>query len=151
MYAKSLEELVEMMEILGEELSTIGLEMHESKTKILTSISEHQYHFVEVYGMMIELLPSDKAHRYLGRMVSLNSSIRCGVEVSNRLQSVWTKFHQYRRWLLTKHVSLHLRLRLFAAVVTSCAFFVIMFPPLNQRDFHRIGAVQQKMLCSIVG
>ena len=70
-----------MMEILGEELSTIGLEMHESKTKILTSISEHQYHFVEVYGMMIELLPSDKAHRYLGRMVSLNSSIRCGVVV----------------------------------------------------------------------
>ena len=96
MYAKSLEELVEMMELLGAELSTVGLEMHESKTKILTSISEHQYHFVEVNGMMIELLPSDKAHRYLGRMVSLNSSTRCEVEVNNRLQSAWAKFHQHR-------------------------------------------------------
>ena len=52
-YAKSLEELMIMMELLGEELAAIGFAMHELKTKILTTSINPRFHSVEIGGMMI--------------------------------------------------------------------------------------------------
>ena len=151
LYAKSLHELTEMLELLQDELAAVGLEMHENKTKILTSCLEHHYHFVDIGNMMIEILPSEKAHKYLGRMLSLNPDEREAFEVRNRLRAAWAKFHQHRRWLLNRHVSLHLRLRLFAAVVSPCALFAAMVLPLTKHDLEKFAVTQRKMLRSIVG
>ena len=85
LYAKTLDELVEMLELLHVELSAVGLEMHETKTKILTSCAEHHFHYVDIADMMIEILPSDKAHKYLGRMLSLNPDARDAGEARNHL------------------------------------------------------------------
>ena len=59
---------------------------------------------------------------------------RGAIEIRNRLRAAWGKFHQHRRWLLNRHVSLHLRLRLFVAVVSPCALFAVMVLPLTKRD-----------------
>ena len=101
--------------------------------------------------MMIEILPSEKAHKYLGRMLSLNPDERGAVEVRNRLRAAWAKFHQHRRWLLNRHVSLHLRLRLFATVVSPCALFAAMVLPLTKHDLEKFAVTQRKMLRNIVG
>jgi hypothetical protein len=39
LYAKSLAELQQMLELLHDELAAAGLEMHEGKTKIMTSLA----------------------------------------------------------------------------------------------------------------
>ena len=55
LYAKSLEELSGMLEMLSEEFGKIGLEMHSMKTKILSSSDVPGYDWIDINGMMIQV------------------------------------------------------------------------------------------------
>ena len=85
-YAKSLPELEFMLVTLKDELLKIGLEMHESKTKILTSFNEDHLDFVDINGLLIEVLPQDKGHRYLGRMIASSDS-HGNIELASRIRT----------------------------------------------------------------
>ena len=52
-FGKSLEELEEMLMLLKEELAAIRLEMHESKTKIMTNDNEFGLDFIDIDGLML--------------------------------------------------------------------------------------------------
>ena len=86
LFAKSLVELEDMLALLKEDLANIGLEMHESKTKIMTSFNETNIDFIDVDGLLLEVLPDGKAHKYLGRMLSCSDARGKG-EVANRIKA----------------------------------------------------------------
>ena len=67
LYAKSLEELVFMMESLVHELAQVGLQLSSSKTKIFTTQALTKPLLVEVCGEMVEALTGDQTHKHLGR------------------------------------------------------------------------------------
>ena len=59
-----------MLQLLQHELASCGLEMHESKTSILSNHNDISLDFVDLEGLLIEVLRVDRAHRYLSRMLS---------------------------------------------------------------------------------
>ena len=79
LFARNLNELTEMLNFLQEELSKIGLEMHGDKTKILTNELDNLFSMMDVGGMFIQVLPADKSHKYLGRMINLHAANRTKV------------------------------------------------------------------------
>ena len=151
LYAKSLQELTDMLNLLHCELQAAGLQMHDAKTKVLTTEPDCEFNFVDIGGMMIEILADDQAHRYLGRMLCLRPDLRSDVEVSHHIRIAWSKFHLHRRWLLNRFVSLHLRLQLFDAIVSPTAVYACTVLSCTQRELARLGVIQRKMLRSIVG
>ena len=84
LYAKSLDELSEMLHLLIDQLALVGLEVHEGKTKILTSDASNSIDFVEIGGGIIEVLPFDKHHKYLGKHL-IASPERASVELHHRI------------------------------------------------------------------
>ena len=151
MYSKSLDELTFMMEILDEELAAIGLRMHDTKIKILTSAANPQFHWVEIRGMMIEILKRDCSRKYLGRLLSMDSSKRIGIELQNRMRMCWAKLHQHRRWLINLEVLARLRLHLFDAVCSPTILFGSAVLPLNLKQRQSLDILQNKMLRLMVG
>ena len=106
LYAKSLGELVFMMESLVHELSQVGLQLSSSKTKIFTTQALTKPLFVEICGEMVEALTGDQTHKYLGRRLCGSLARRHVVEFNHRVQLARNKFHRHRRVLVNKHVSI---------------------------------------------
>ena len=75
LYAKSLEELEEMLGLLDDELASVGLELHEGKTKIITSDLSNSISFVEIASKFIEVLGPQKSHKYLDFETKLSFNI----------------------------------------------------------------------------
>jgi hypothetical protein len=150
LYAKSLEELEEMLGLLDDELASVGLELHEGKTKIITSDLSNSISFVEISSKFIEVLGPQKSHKYLGKYLIADTS-RNQVELQHRIQIAWHAFHKHRRWLLNRNVPVQLRLRLFSSVVTPSVLFGSSVLSLTQTQLHRLGTVQRRMLRNIIG
>ena len=88
LYAKSLEELERMLELLIIELDKVGLKLNSAKTKILHSScedDESNFDFIEVSGKFIRILHPGAHHRYLGRQLLLLASNRIDIEFSSRV------------------------------------------------------------------
>ena len=79
-FAKSLSELVEMLELLVKALLDVGLELNLQKTKILTTFPNDEIvahgGSVTVSGQHVDVLKADSAHKYLGRKLSAMPSKR---------------------------------------------------------------------------
>ena len=73
LYAKSLEELQTMIELLIVELRKVGLHLNADKTNILHS-SMHgkgsDKDYVDINGEFVQVLHEEQSHRYLGRSIS---------------------------------------------------------------------------------
>ena len=110
LYAKSMKELKEMLELLLDELRHVGLEMHESKTKILSS-RQIPYDSLTVRDLTIQILPVEGSHKYLGKLLCLDPASRVNLAFDQRLGLAWAKFNSFRRWLVNRHIPIHLRLR----------------------------------------
>ena len=92
LFTKTLPEPQAMLQLLQDELASCSLEMHESNTKILSNHNDTCLDFVDIEGLLIEILLVDKAHPYLGRMLS-TSLERGKIELQRRLKLAWRKFH----------------------------------------------------------
>ena len=123
LYAKRLPESVDVLGHLHDELSAVGLEMHENKTKVLTSSFGTPNH-ISVRGLTVEVLSPEQSHRYLGRRLCLDRSCRVSVEVGSRLSAAWAKFNAHRRWFVDKRISLKLRMRFLRHVSNRLPFLV---------------------------
>ena len=151
LFAKSLDEIIMMLEFLKEELAEAGLEMHPDKTKIMTSDGENTVNVIDIHGMMIWILKEDAAHRYLGRLLNLHSKRRVKIELDNRFKSAWAAFHKHRKWLVNQYVPVGLRLRLFDAVVSPSVLFALSVLPVGKCDLQQLQVLQRRMLRLIVG
>ena len=65
-FAKSASELREMLELLHDELDAVGLEMHSSKSKIMTSFNDLDVDSLTIRGLNLAILLLETPHRYLG-------------------------------------------------------------------------------------
>ena len=149
-FAKSAEELVQMMEWLVEELSFIGLELNTSKTKVLCTLNNVE-DFLDIGGNFVEVLSGNKCHKYLGRHLSGDLKNRGIVECKHRIQVAWYNFHKHQKVLTNGNISMKLRLKLFEATVTPCLLFGMSVLPIYQSMMDKIDATRRKMLRKIVG
>ena len=76
-----------MTESLIEELAAVRLVMNAKKTKILhTAFNDDRsdIDYVEIAGDLVRILHPDQVHRYLGRHLSLDESVRIVKEMAYR-------------------------------------------------------------------
>ena len=128
-----------------------GLEVHETKTKILWNgigrgtPAQH----AEMDGRTFEILPAHGSSMYLGRLLSLCNTH--GIEIKNRINKAWQKFAIYRKELTDKYYSLKQRLKLFATVVQPTLLYGCGTWTMTRKRETLIRSVQRRMLRSIVG
>ena len=154
-YATSLAELVEMMEMLVVELRAVGLDLNAKKSRIFTLdllyFQSTSPIFIEVANGFMEVMRDGMTHKYLGITLPGDLRKRGQIILQERLRSAWAKFHLLRTSLLNRHVCLSLRLKLFDAVVTPSAIYGLSTAPLRAGDVEHFAAVQRKMLRLMVG
>ena len=81
LFGNSLQELIDMYEIMLDELSKIGLRLNESKTNILrvdVDDSDADLAYVDISCNLIPILAPQDSQTYFGK--TLSSSIRQGVQ-----------------------------------------------------------------------
>ena len=151
LYARSLQDLKDMTELLITELGAMGLQLNASKTKILTTASGSRPMHVELAGDSVEILSGRSKHKYLGKTLVGDLRHRAEVELGHRLQVTWAKFHKHRHVLTNKHVALKLRLKFFDSALSPTVLFGLATLPLSKSQLQRLDVTQRKMLRTIVG
>ena len=151
LFAKDLNELIVMLELLQQELEYLGLCIHESKTKIMTTDEDNSINFVEIGNMMIQILDYTESHRYLGRQLAVDRARRSEIENHFRIRQAWAKFHTNRKWLCNTLIPIKHRLQLFVAIVEPTILFGLDVLPISKADLKRLGALQRRMLRRIIG
>ena len=68
-----------------EELAHVRLEVHDDKTKIITSDLHNSIDYVNISDKMIEVLDCDKSHKYLGKFINATST-RSTFELQHRIK-----------------------------------------------------------------
>jgi hypothetical protein len=149
-HAKSLAELVYMIESLCEEFALVGLQPNAAKTKIFRICTKKMPRFVDINGGLVHLL-SDARRKHPGRIYAGDLTKRGHVGFQHRVQLAWAKFHPLEIVLTNNHFSIKLRLKLLDAVVTPTISFGLVPMPLTQRELIRLDALQTRMMTSIVG
>eukprot|EP00973_Karenia_brevis_P022706 3125287-Karenia_brevis.AAC.1 len=142
-----------MLSDLQRESSKHGLELHPSKTKILSNLqkrrgSQRQGHII-VDGMEIEILPYSGFTKYLGRKFTFDDQSK--VELQQRLAAAWGKFNVYRQELTSKTYPLKERLRLFDATITATVLYGSASWTLTQDSEMLLERTQRRMLRLIIG
>ena len=150
LFAKSIGEVVEMVELLIEEFAKFGLELNASKTKFITN-DVVEYMFVDIGGSMVSIVDSTAEHRFLGRYLSGDLDRRANVEVQHRIKTAWMKFGQHTNTLCNRNISIKLRMKLFDSVVSPSLLFGLAILPLQVSCIEKLDIIQRKMLRKIVG
>ena len=154
-YAHSLEELVEMVELLVQELARAGLSLNARKSKVFTLDAGYcdsaSPVYVDISDGMVEIVRGSDTHKYLGVALPGQLRRRGDTILAHRLKCAWSKFHMFRAALTNKHVDVRLRFRLFDAVVTPCAVYGLSTAPLTAAALERLAVTQRKMFRLMVG
>ena len=72
--ATSSKDLIYMLETLIPEFAACGLQLNSAKAKILTTSPLNTSEFVDVCGEMVQVIPAESVHKYLGRNLTANIS-----------------------------------------------------------------------------
>ena len=137
LFAKSREELQNMMVLLVEELQKIGLDLNASKTKVITNDIQDE-NFIMIGVEKVGIIAENDKHKYLGRYISGVLENRSNVEVAHRIQCAWHKFGRRSSVLTNRNVSIKLRLKLFDATVSPSALFGLCALPISQPNMAKI-------------
>ena len=100
-------------------------------------------------GFSVHVLAKDQPLTLLGTSLCLQDI--CGTEVPNRIASSWRLFWALRPLLLNKDVSLHKRMRLFQATVSSCALWCAESWALRATEVRQWRTAQHAMLRRMAG
>ena len=125
--AKTWKELVEMLELLVVELNRVALHLITSKAKLLTTSSLEHPLYIDGCGDLLAVLWGEEKHKHLGRTTRGHLENRGLVELQHRLQIGWVV-------LTNQHITLHLRLKLFAVVISPAISFGLATLPSNKTE-----------------
>ena len=154
-YASTMNELTDMLDMLADEFKIMGLELNGSKSKIFSTdpnvFANDNPSYVNTADDMIEIVRANQTHKYLGTSLQGDLRLRGKSNLAYRLKCAWSKFHALYNPLTNKHVAIKLRLRLFDAVVTPTVLYGLISSPLNSHDYDRLAITQRKMLREMVG
>ena len=149
LFAKTEQELVDMVQLLVEAFADVGLDLNVAKSKILTNVPT-SYSYLDIDENFVEIIEAGSHHKYLGRYLAGESTFREQTEVNHRIQCAWYKFGQMKNILCNHHISIQLRLKLFDAVVTPTILFGLAVLPLSSASLEKIQVTQRKMLRKMV-
>ena len=113
-----------------ETFGNVGLELNAAKSKILTN-DAITYSFLDIADNLVNVVDASEHHKYLGRYLSGEFIFRETIEVNHRIQCAWYKFGQHANILCNRAISIHLRLKLFDAIITPTVLFGIAILPLS--------------------
>ena len=117
---KSLHQVTNMLGQIATKAAKSGLQLHPDKTKIMSNTtrrtSREREQTVQVERMNIEILPIEGSMKYLGRQICFDQPHE--VEIQNRKNAAWKKFHVLKEKLTNKKYSLSSRLKVFNGTVT---------------------------------
>ena len=151
-FAKSMPEAIEMLDLLVQVLRESGLELNVEKTKLLSTIEVPDFEaYIETANGFIEHVHANGAHKYLGRKFPGCLCNRGAVALQHRVSCAWAKFLELQNSLVNKHVDTKLRLKLFDATVSPTALYSLDTCPLTGAQLKKLDAVQNRMLRRIVG
>jgi len=89
LYATSSDDICFMLEALQNELRNVGLHLNPSKTKAFTSKNNLQPMFLDIAGNFVDVMTNNETHKYLGRKLCAQLSVRSAVQLSFRVQCAW--------------------------------------------------------------
>ena len=155
LFAKSKEEVAQMVDVLDEELRKSGSEINAGKTKVLTTDASIYLCaapvYIEAMGQHLQMARQGEIQTYLVKMLAGNPRSRGPENLSHRMSIAWMKYHLHRQTLLNRKICLGLRMRLFVAVVTPAALYSLSTTPLTTECLRKLDVMQRKMLRNIVG
>ena len=143
---------MQMVDFLVEALRLYGLELNMRKTKLMsTTVTDNDATLIETDNGLIELVPAECVHKYLGRGWSGNLRHRGQAAIGHRTSCAWAKFRSLQGSLLNRHVGIKLRLALFDAAISACMTYGMETCPLTGQQLEPIDVTQRKMLRKMVG
>ena len=99
-------------------------------------------------SIVVEVLPDGEQTSYLGRVINLRDLHDS--EVHNRIAKAWAKFGVFRGELLDPAIPMHLRIKLFDAVVTPTILYGSEVWSMTLRRQQKLRAAQRRMMRQII-
>ena len=94
---------------------------------------------------MLQVLGKDESHRYLGRMLNLDTEKRVEIEFRNRVQVCLMKFQKQRYISINPDIPIRLRMKLFDTICSPTILFGFAVLPLTLKKREafdiRVGRV----------
>jgi hypothetical protein len=148
--AGSLDDLALMIGDLIGEARKRGLELHDTKTKILSNVRDKDRAKktpIDVAGMKIDILPYGGSVKYLGKELSFDRPT--AKEVEHRISCACKKFYAQKAVLCNKVYPLAQRLRLFDTTITPTILYGAGSWTMTTELEHRLKKVHRRMLRSL--
>ena len=148
---RSLPQVKQMLADVAREGARVGLQLHPAKTKIQHNDIGYgsRARKTKVADMEIEVLDPSAHAMYLGRALSLTDTH--DAELRHRIRKAWSKFGTFRGELTDRAVPLHLRLRLFHAVLTPTILYGCASWVMTESRSTLLRTTQLKMLRVLLG
>ena len=149
LFAQSCSDAKKMLKRFIEISDEYGLQVHTSKTKLLTwaqfSLGRKS---IQIADNTFSILAEDECERYLGRKLCLHNCQ--ATELDHRISASWAKFNYFREELTSKSYPLAARLRLFEALVTPTVLYGSCAWALTRTMAMDLDIVRRKMLRSVL-
>ena len=143
------EEISHVLDVFA--LRQVGLVLNAGNTKILTTQNQHPAEPVSPGGIVVEILERDRAHKWLGCMISTHTDGSHGLDLEHHLQAASRVFYANKSILFDKSVSIAQRLAYFDAMVTPVACFASGHRKIYKQDLRKLDVKFRKLVRTIVG
>eukprot|EP00972_Heterocapsa_arctica_P114441 16442482-Heterocapsa_arctica.AAC.2 len=100
---------------------------------------------------LVHILPVWARHKYLGRKLCADPSLRTETELKNRIAKGWGAYAKHRHVLANTNNPLQLRMLLFGSRVTPTALFALPSLTLSATQYACLARARRKMLRNIIG
>ena len=151
-FAKSYEEIGHVLDMLVDALGQVGLVFNAGKTKKkLTTQSQHPAKLVSPGGIVVEILEQDRAHKWLGCMISTHADGSHGLDLEHHLQAASRAFYANNPILSDKSVSISQRLAYFDAMASPAACFAGGHRKMYKQDLRKLDIKFRRLVRTIVG
>ena len=132
------------------EAAKVGLKIHQNKTKIQHNNIGYGVGAKEAKcgRIIVEMLSKEETAAYLGRVVNLRNLH--DTELHNRIAKAWAKFGIFKKELTDQAIPIHLRLKLFDAVVTPTILYGSEVWTMTLQRLKKLRTTQRKMLRLII-
>ena len=151
LFARSAQDAAKLLDDLVRCCSGVGLRLNVTKTKIVTSEAQAPAQLLTHAGSIVDILPPDASHKWLGCLLSSKGSRASSADVDFHLQAASRAFFANKQILLDRNVCLKQRLEFFDAVVTPVACFAAGHRAIFHADIRQFDVEFRRLLRRIVG
>ena len=148
LFAKSKQELLQMIQQTEDALRSVGLSLNLDKTVILKN-DDCPAHIHSLSGQRLDVLEKGRSTKYLGACLGFGLDGRD--HVSARIQAAWASYAKIKKALQDRSANTFDKLRLFDLVVTPAALYATGVVDFRENDIKRLQVIQRTMLRQIAG